>query len=224
MDSHNIRLVIFDWDGTLSDSAALIVGAMQAAIEALDLPPRTDDSIRELIGLSLNDGLKILYPEMETLALRALLDSYRGHWLADGQTEAPLFEGAQQALQRLVAWGHPLAVATGKSRRGLDRSLQHHRELAPLMRATRTADETADKPNPLMLEELLAEFRLRPSEALMVGDTEYDLAMAAAIGMPAVAVTCGVHPPARLKNGGRPLALLPDVAALPDWLQTYGRR
>lgn len=212
------RLIIFDWDGTLSDSAAMIVGAMQAAIEALDLPPRKDDSIRELIGLSLNDGLKILYPEMETLALRALLDSYRGHWLADGQSEAPLFAGAQAALDRLAGNGHRLAVATGKSRRGLDRSLLHHRDLARLMQSTRTADETADKPNPLMLEELLSEFGLRPSEALMIGDTEYDLAMAAAINMPAVAVTCGVHPPARLRAGGRPLALLPDVAALPDWL------
>jgi phosphoglycolate phosphatase len=218
MDGHNYRLIIFDWDGTLSDSAALIVGAMQTAIAALDLPPRSDRDIRELIGLSLNDGLKILYPEMETLALRALLDSYRGHWLADGQSEAPLFPGVQSALAQLADAGLPLAVATGKSRRGLDRSLQHHRELAGLMQSTRTADETADKPNPLMLEELLAEFRLRPSEALMVGDTEYDLAMAAAIGMPSVAVTCGVHPPARLQAGGRPLALLPDVAALPSWL------
>jgi phosphoglycolate phosphatase len=218
MDGHNYRLIIFDWDGTLSDSAAMIVSAMQAAIAALDLPPRSDTDIRELIGLSLNDGLKILYPEMETLALRALLDSYRGHWLADGQTEAPLFAGAQAALGRLAAQGCQLAVATGKSRRGLDRSLQYHRDLAELMQATRTADETADKPNPLMLEELLAEFRLRPGEALMVGDTEYDMAMAAAIGMPAVAVTCGVHPPARLRAAARPLALLPDVAALPDWL------
>lgn len=218
MEGHDVRLIIFDWDGTLSDSAAHIVSAMQAAITALDLPPRSDQAIRELIGLSLDDGLGILYPDLDIPSLRRLLDGYRGHWLAEGQGEAPLFAGALPALEALAAGGHQLAVATGKSRKGLDRSLRHHREVWRLMDASRTADETANKPNPLMLEALLDEFALRPQQALMIGDTEYDLEMAAAIGMPAVAVTCGVHEPGRLQAVGHALALLPDVAALPGWL------
>ncbi|MGH8443881.1 MAG: HAD-IA family hydrolase, partial [Solimonas sp.] len=197
-----IRLVIFDWDGTLADSAAQIVGSMQRAIAALKLPARSDESIRELIGLGLNDALQRLYPEAELAWLRDLLDKYRAHWLAEGAGEAPLFARGLDALRTLHGEGLRLAIATGKSRRGLDRSLAHHVEVRELIVNSRTADETASKPDPLMLRELLADEGLQAHEALMIGDTEYDLAMAAAVGMPSIGVTCGVHAPQRLLGAG----------------------
>lgn len=219
MDGLKYRLIIFDWDGTLSDSAAQIVSSMQRAVAALDLPPRADDDFRQMIGLSFEDGLGQVYPDHDTAALIRLIQGYRRQWLAQmgEEGEPPLFAGALPALQTLASAGHTLAIATGKSRVGLQRSLVHHRDLGQLMAATRTADETANKPHPLMLEELLAHFEVPASAALMVGDTEFDLAMAAAVGMDAVGVTCGVHPPERLLAAGA-RALLPDVAALPGWL------
>lgn len=199
------RLLIFDWDGTLADSAAMIVHAMQSAIRALDLPPREDEAIRELIGLGLSEGLQKLYPELELAALLRLLDGYRARWLSAGAGEAPLFAGALEAVQGLHATGFRLAIATGKSRRGLDRSLAHHAALRPLLSLSRCADETASKPDPLMLREILLEEDLDPAQALMIGDTEYDMEMARAIGMPALGVVCGVHHPERLlKAPARP--------------------
>lgn len=212
-----IKLVIFDWDGTLADSAGQIVSAMQRAISALKLPPRSDEAIAELIGLGLNDALVRLYPDADLGHLRQLLESYRAQWLSEGAGEAELFAGALDALQALRDDGFRLAIATGKSRRGLDRSLAHHVAVRDLIIASRTADETASKPDPLMLSELLALEGLRAEQALMIGDTEYDVAMAAAIGMPAVGVTCGVHAPQRLQRAGAH-ALLERVADLPRWL------
>jgi phosphoglycolate phosphatase len=211
------QLLIFDWDGTLADSAAQIVNAMQGAIRGLDLPPRSDESIRELIGLGLNEALTALYPEMELPHLQGLLSSYRAKWLSEGAGEAPLFAGALDAIQSLHRAGHQIAIATGKSRKGLDRSLRHHTELRSLVVGSRCADETASKPNPLMLSELLDEFELKPEQALMIGDTEYDMAMARALGMPGLGVTCGVHAPQRLLDSGA-LALIEHVGHLPGWL------
>ncbi len=211
------QLLIFDWDGTLSDSAAAIVETMQVAIRALSLPPRDDKTIRELIGLGMNDVLRRLFPELELDALKALLERYRAQWVTE-TAEAPLFPGALEALQALHGQGYRLAVATGKSRRGLDRSLRHHAELRRLLVGSRTADETASKPDPLMLRELLEAENLKADQALMVGDTEYDMAMASAIGTPGAGVLCGVHDAARLRLF-EPAVLLEDVSGLPGWLR-----
>ena len=213
----NYQLLIFDWDGTLSDSAGQIVRAMQVAIKGLSLPERSDESIRELIGLGLNEALGRLYPEIELDHLRSLLNGYRAQWLSEGAGEAPLFQGALEALQRLHAEGHRIAIATGKSRRGLDRSLRHHGEIRHMLSCSRTADETRSKPDPLMLTEILELEGLQPHQALMIGDTEYDIAMANGIGMPALAVTCGVHGSDRLLKSGA-AGLVADVSQLPDWL------
>ncbi len=215
---NDLKLLIFDWDGTLADSAGQIVAAMQAAISALELPARSDASIRELIGLGLNEGLRILYPDIELDGLRRLLDGYRAKWLAEGAGESVLFRGALEAVQALHAGGLQVAVATGKSRRGLDRSLRHHGELKRLLVNSRCADETASKPDPLMLRELLEDARLRPEQALMIGDTEYDAAMARAIGMPALGVACGVHAPQRILQAGAH-AVIESVRELPAWLR-----
>lgn len=213
-----VELLIFDWDGTLADSAGQIVGAMQKAIAALDLPPRDDEAIRELIGLGLKEGLQILYPELPTDHVLRLLDGYRAHWLAEGAGESALFVGAQDAVVSLACGGYQIAIATGKSRKGLERSLRHHATLADRLVGSRCADETASKPDPQMLRELLADTGLRPDQALMIGDTEYDMAMARAIGMAGIGVACGVHPRQRLLDGGAAI-VLDSVAQLPQWLR-----
>lgn len=210
-------LLIFDWDGTLADSERLIVDSMQAAILELKLPPRDDKAIGQLIGLGLAEGMQMLYPEIDTDQLIRMLMSYRAKFVGQGHNEAPLFEGAADTLARLAEDGHLMAVATGKSRPGLKRSLHHHSALAPLFAATRTADETANKPDPLMLRELLEELGVPVERALMIGDTEYDAAMARAIGMPMLGVSCGVHEPGRILAAGA-LALVESVNALPRWL------
>jgi phosphoglycolate phosphatase len=216
------RVLIFDWDGTLADSAGMIVRAMQRAITGLKLPARSDQQIAELIGLGLNEALVRLYPEFDLDKLRGLLDGYRAQWLSEGAGEAELFTGTLDALRILHGRGHRLAIATGKSRRGLDRSLRHHRDVASLMAASRCADETASKPDPLMLRQILEELAIDPAEALMIGDTDYDVAMARTLGMPALGVTCGVHDPVRLEAAGA-MALLPDVSAVPAWVLAQGR-
>lgn len=219
MPSRPYDLLIFDWDGTLADSIGQIVRSMQIAIAELGWEPRSDAEIGSLVGLGLSDGLRRLYPGIRTAQVNELLGCFRQQWLAlgTGQAEAPLFAGAEDALYGLSDAGYLLAVATGKSRKGLDRALVWHRSLRPLFMATRTADETADKPHPLMLNELLQELDLDVSRALMIGDTEYDSAMAAAIGMDSVGVATGVHPPERIQKAGARM-ILPSVSALPDWL------
>lgn len=211
-------LIIFDWDGTLADSAALIVCGMQGAIAALNLPSRSGEQIRDLIGLGLSDGMRRLYPDLDTPTLLELLAGYRSRFAGATPGEAPLFAGAIEALNQLSEAGHRLAVATGKSRKGLQRSLAHHRSVKELILASRTADETAPKPDPLMLRELLEELDCAPSRALLVGDTEYDAEMARAIGMPMLGVACGVHEPARLLRCGA-MAVIERVAGVPRWIQ-----
>jgi len=210
-------LLIFDWDGTLADSPAGIVAGMQAAISDLDLPPRSDSQIGELIGLGMLDGLGRLYPELEPRQLLQKLASYRQQRHPGTALNAPLFAGAQQALQVLHGAGYRLAVATGKHREGLQRSFEEHAAVAPLFELSRCADEAADKPHPLMLEQILDVSGVAAARALMIGDTEYDVAMACAAGVPVVGVACGVHAPQRLQRAGA-RTVLDDVAALPRWL------
>lgn len=209
------ELIVFDWDGTLMDSAAEIVTAMQRAIQDLGLPERDADRMRELIGLGLNDVLAKLFPELDTARVRELLTAYRRRYTAPGGQSRP-FPGAADALRALHADGYRLAIATGKSRRGLDRNLAET-ALGQYFRHSRCADESVPKPAPDMLEELLLRSATPAKRALMVGDTEYDMTMATAAGVPAIGVGCGVHDAGRLLQAGA-LTVLPDVAALPSWL------
>ena len=220
-------LLIFDWDGTLADSAAEIVSGMQRAIAQLQLPVRTDAQIRDLIGLGFSDAMARLFPEFAPEDVEKVLEEYR-RWIVaggapgHGPAEAPLFEGALPALQTLHASGYRLAVATGKSRSSLKRSLLRHPEVHTLLSSSRCADETAPKPDPLMLRELLEQEDVPAQRALMIGDTEYDVAMARAVAMPALGVSCGVHDCERLVQAGA-TALIEHVAALPRWLDSAGR-
>ena len=219
-------LLIFDWDGTLADSAAEIVAGMQRAIRELKLPARTDAQIRELIGLGFHDAMARLFPEFGPEDVLQALEDYRrllvgGGHVTGGPAEAPLFEGALPALQELHRAGYRIAVATGKSRASLKRSLARHPEVDVLLVASRCADETAPKPDPLMLREILEQEDLAAARALMIGDTEYDVAMARACAMPALGVSCGVHDCERLVQAGA-TALIEQVRHLPQWLASYG--
>jgi len=210
------ELLIFDWDGTLANSAGQIVATLQDAIRALGLPPREDREIADLIGLSIVDGVRRLYPEYDPGEVLKLIAGYRE--LAPAQTfRTLLFDGAADALAHLHGGGYRLAIATGKPRVGLDRSLEYHPRLQRLFSITRCADESADKPHPLMLEQILAETGVTPERALMIGDTEYDVEMARAIGVTALGVACGVHTSDRLLRAGA-CAVVADVGAIPDWL------
>jgi phosphoglycolate phosphatase len=214
-------LLIFDWDGTLADSAGFMVAGMQEAILALELPPRPDEAIRELIGLGAVDGMQRLFPELPVQDVLARLAKYRHGRTVNMAHDAPLFDGAHEALRTLHGEGYGLAIATGKHRQGLDRSLVAHDYLRGLLRATRCADEALPKPDPLMLRQLLDEAGLQPEQALMIGDTEYDMAMARALGMPALGVACGVHEPGRMLRAGAE-AVVSDVRSVPAYLAARG--
>jgi len=219
-------LLIFDWDGTLADSAGLIVAGMQRAIGELKLPARTDAQIRELIGLGFYDAMERLFPEFTPDDVRRALEAYRrllvgGGPAQHGPAEAPLFAGALEALQALRDAGYRLAVATGKSRSSLQRSFAKHPELRALISSSRCADETASKPDPLMLHELLEHEDLPPDAALMVGDTEFDVQMARSARIGAVGVACGVHEHERLREAGA-LEIIDSVSHLGGWLNGRG--
>ncbi len=225
--SRPYELLVFDWDGTLADSAGLIVSGMQEAIAALRLPARAVREIRELIGLGFDDAVQRLFPELAFATLRADLEAYRRALLAGGRrggpAEAPLFDGALLTLRTLRDAGYRLAVATGKSRASLERSLTHHPELRLLLSSSRCADECAAKPDPAMLHDLLEIEDLPPERALMVGDTEFDVLMARAARMPAIGVACGAHEQQRLREAGA-LEVLSDVSGLGAWLDHRRQR
>jgi len=210
-------LLIFDWDGTLADSAGHIVSSMQQAIAALSLPPRSDQAIRELIGLGLVDAMQRLFPELNVDDVLRLLGEYRRIAPGNLAHEAPLFAGAHDALRTLQEQGYLLAVATGKSRRGLDRALQST-ALGAHFHASRCADEGLPKPHPDMLETLMRLLGVRRERTLMIGDTTHDLQMAANAGVPAVGLSHGAHPREELERL-QPLACVGSFADLMRWLQ-----
>jgi len=209
------ELLIFDWDGTLMDSAGEIVAVMQKAIQETGLPERSPDQLRDLIGLGLHEALSRLFPELDAQRLRDWLSVYRRRYMSPS-SRALLFPTVQETLQQLLKQGYVLAVATGKSRRGLDRAMTQA-NLDGYFRYTRCADEAASKPAPDMVEDILLRAATRPERALVIGDTEYDMAMARAAGVAAVGVLCGVHHGVRLRASGAS-ALLETVADLPAWL------
>lgn len=192
-------LFIFDWDGTLSDSTAKITKAMQFAAGDMGWRPLDDHLIHNIIGLGLPEAICHLYPNVPALERQRLRDAYSAHFLAlDEASPSEFFPGVMGVLNRLKLDGHTLAIATGKSRKGLDRILGVL-ELGDFFDATRCADETASKPDPLMLEQLLGEFDVPPGDAVMIGDTEYDMEMARRICMPRIAVSYGAHHIERLQ-------------------------
>lgn len=186
-------LFIFDWDGTLIDSKSKITKAMQLAAEEMGWEPLADTLIHNIIGLGLPEAIHYLYPDVDIEQRQRLREAYATHFLAlDALAPSHFFPGVLDTLTHLKEAGHLLTVATGKSRKGLDRILDAL-GLERFFHATRCADETASKPDPLMLTQILAEFDHSHEQAVMIGDTEYDMEMARRIGMPRIAVSYGAH-------------------------------
>ena len=207
------RLVVFDWDGTLMDSAGHIVASMQGAMTDLGLPVLAPEVIRNIIGLGMREAVHALFPHDRSDAfVERFTVHYRDYYFAPAAPQT-LFPGAERMLQALREAGYLLAVATGKSRHGLDHALSET-GLDAMFHTSRTADETASKPDPRMLVEILAHLDVPPEAAVMVGDTEYDLDMASRAGMASVGVSFGVHAPERLRRHG-PLACVDDLESLP---------
>lgn len=210
------ELIVFDWDGTLMDSAGMIVHCVQAAARDLALEPPSDERARHIIGLGLVDALRHALPDLPEARYEDLVERYRHHYLSRDH-ELVLFAGVDAMLQGLVESGRWLGVATGKSRRGLDRALEYS-GLGACFHATRCADECHSKPHPQMLEELMTEFAVSPAQTLMIGDTTHDLLMARNAGIDAVAVSYGAHPRADLEAVA-PRHCAHSVAELAAWLQ-----
>lgn len=213
---HRFDLIVFDWDGTLMDSAGAIARAIQASALDLGLPVPSDERARHVIGLGLQEALSYAVPELDPAAYPDMIERYRHHYLsADHQLE--LFPGSFELVEVLAGSGRFLGVATGKSRKGLDRAL-HHSRLGPFFHVTRCADECFSKPHPQMLEEVMAECGVLPERTLMIGDTTHDLLMARNAGVDAVAVEFGAHPRQALVEAA-PLEVLDSTAALAHWLR-----
>ena len=209
-------LIVFDWDGTVMDSTAVIAGSIQAACRDLGLTIPDDETARHVIGLGLDQALRYAVPDMPEAMRPDLVERYRHYFLAQDET-IPLFEGARETIAELRDAGYRLGVATGKSRAGLDRAMEST-GMKSYFHATRTADQTFSKPNPAMLFELMDELAVSTGRTLMVGDTTHDVQMAQNAKVDVVAMGHGAHPPEQLQELN-PLALMGDFAELRVWLK-----
>ena len=216
--SKRYDLIVFDWDGTVMDSTAVIANSIQSACRDLDLTVPTDEVARHVIGLGLDQALRYAVPSAGASRHGELVARYRHHFFSQ-ENAMPLFEGAEQLMQELRADGYYLAVATGKNRNGLDRALKSS-NMAQYFHATRTADQTVSKPDPTMLHEIMEELEVSSARALMVGDTTHDLQMAVNAGVASIGMTHGAHPADQLLEL-KPLALLDDFYNLREWLKAH---
>jgi phosphoglycolate phosphatase len=211
-------LIAFDWDGTLFDSTRIITRCIQMAVRDVGGTVPSDEQASYVIGMALMQALAHAAPDVPADKYPELGARYRHHYISR-QNDISLFEGVLPMLADLKARHHWLTVATGKSRHGLDEAL-HAAELKGLFDGSRTADETAGKPNPRMLQELMREFGVDPERVLMIGDTTHDLQMALNAGCPSVGVSYGAHEPEAFHALG-PRFVAHSVRELHDWLLTH---
>lgn len=214
--NHHAKLIVFDWDGTLMDSVDHIVSSLQTAITELNLEPKSDNEIKNIIGLGLKEAFKALYPQADTSELIELTASYRKRFFQQQKSPSELFPGVCELIERLLQQNYLLAIATGKGRHGLDKVLKEtgFEQYFPI---TRCADESHSKPHPQMMFDIIRYYDVDPAETIMVGDTEYDLQMANNASANSVGVTYGVHEKQRLLDC-KPLALVNNVNELQQWL------
>lgn len=211
-------LVVFDWDGTLMDSTYSIVLAIQNACRDLGLNVPTEQQASWVIGLSLVEALKKAIPDLQEHQIDAFIERYKIHfWTRD--PDMRLFPGNKAILDELRKRNVLMAVATGKSRIGLDRALSNH-QLVDYFATTRTADQTAGKPNPMMLHEIMDELMVDPSEVVMVGDTTHDIQLAHNAGVHSIAVSYGAHDKRELM-AAHPSFLVESVDELHRLLSIY---
>ena len=211
-------LIVFDWDGTLYDSTAVIVQSIQAACADIGEAVPDDEAASWVIGLGLRAAMEHAVPGLAAERYPLMIERYRHHYLLH-QHDLTLFPGVLDMLHALRKRHHWLAVATGKSRAGLDDAL-HAVELRGVFDGTRTADETRSKPDPQMLLELMRQFGVEPGRTLMIGDTIHDLQLAANAGTPSVAVTYGAHQASEFAAHS-PLVVARTVAELAEWLAQH---
>ncbi len=213
-------LLVFDWDGTLVDSIERIMTSLQFASKQTIDTDLTDSQARDVIGLGLMEAIEQLHPELDaqqhTVTLNKIADAYRQHYLHDNTVPAPLFSGAYELLNELRNDGYTLAISTGKSRAGLEQSINEH-QVADFFSTTRCAGENKSKPHPEMLHEILDELKFSASQTLMIGDSEHDLKMANNASMQCIGVTHGVHD-AETLNRHKPLTCLADITELSAYL------
>ncbi|SCK21311.1 HAD-IA family hydrolase [Vogesella sp. LIG4] len=212
---HELDLVVFDWDGTLMDSTAHIVHSIQAACHDLGLPTPPRERASHVIGLGLVDAMRHVCPGLPESRYQDMVMAYRHHYLSGDET-IELFEGVAEGLAALEDAGYLLAVATGKSRVGLDRVLAAT-GLGKHFLTTRTADECQSKPHPEMLLQITDQLGMLPARTLMVGDTTHDLLMARNAGTMAVGMSYGAHPLEDLEDC-EPRAIFHSFAELQAWL------
>lgn len=216
------RLVVFDWDGTLMDSVAGIVACVQAGVSELGWQRFNDRTVADVIGLDWLEACKLLYPQRPMSDYQLLKEATQRHYKLLTTTPVRTFPGARAVLETLSRRGYLIAVATGKSRAGLQRELLQS-GLARWVDVSRCAEETASKPDPLMLREILDELAVDPLQSVVVGDSEYDLAMASALGVDAIGVSYGVHGTQRLAQH-QPIACIDDIRQLPSLLLAQGQQ
>ena len=214
------QLLVFDWDGTLMDSEARIVSCIQAASADLGAAPLEAAVIRDIIGLGLHEAVAKLYPGSDFEFHDRLASRYRQHYLHDSSIGSGLFDGVGDMLESLRTAGKRLAVATGKSRVGLEQAFRET-GTGGLFEVSRCADETESKPHPRMLLEIMRELDASPGTSLMIGDTEYDMLMARNADVAGLAVSYGVHEEQRLRECD-PVDILANVAQLRAWLHGAG--
>lgn len=213
--SRRFDLIVFDWDGTLMDSTAHITHAIQAACRDLGLPVPPRERASHVIGLGLIDAMRTVCPNLPEARYHEMIQAYRHHYLAGGEV-IELFDGVKEGIAALKQAGYMLAVATGKSRAGLDRALSAT-GIGSHFLITRTADECHSKPHPQMLHEITAQLGVSPERTLMVGDTTHDLQMANNAGTLSVGVSYGAHPIEDLMDC-EPLAIFDLYDDLQQWL------
>ncbi len=214
-------LIVFDWDGTVADSTTVIVHSIQAACRGMDLPVPDDKAARHVIGLGLEQALRQVVPSVPDSKIHDLIALYRRHFIVQSETIS-LYDGARETIIELHDAGYLLAIATGMSRKGLERALNSS-GLKSYFHGSRTADVTFSKPNPAMLLELMGELGVDAERTLMVGDTTHDLLMAQNANVDAVAVMHGAHMPEQLEVL-KPLAMVEDFTELRTWLKTHARQ
>ncbi len=198
------------------DSEAHIIACVEAAVKDLKLSVPSRDAIRDIIGLGLHEAVNRLYPGSEPRLHLDIAARYRLHFFNGGASPSELFTGTREVLTELQERGYLLAVATGKGRQGLNYALEST-GLSELFDLTRCADEAYSKPHPEMLNQILEQTGVEPGQALMIGDTEYDLEMAVNAGVPSLGVTYGTHGRERLLKHN-PLACVDQITEIPAWL------
>ncbi len=208
-------LIVWDWDGTLADSTGMITNAIVLATKQVGLPALDPKAASNIIGLGLKESIHALFGDIPVEKAQALAKQYNVNYYA-GEQEIPLFAGAKSTIIELNRRGFKLAVATGKSRRGLNLALAHC-GLAPYFHATKTVDECFSKPHPQLLDELMDELIVRSERTLMIGDTSYDLQMASNAGVSALAVTFGAQSRDKLL-GYNSIAMFDQFSELSAWL------